>query len=561
MTAGNQTRLGFAQQKPRSTRSVVSKLSKKSDSSAEVSAGPENEQARSTEELLERVGTLSKTMEEKLAAYRKAKEEKARQGKEDGKISKKPAPIFERTRSLRSSKNGTQDAKKDAGKQKTLHIAETSKNMSMKTSTSTSTRMSTSASTTRTTTAVTITSTKTTKVIEEAIELRQDDGKDNEPEKAMTNDVAQEGDKMDKVDIMDDLAVPEGPSDVNAQESKDDDSTTPLSELEQAASSKATGEAVAKNTVHKADPSQDHEDDEDNIHPLARTVVKAAPWPSLRKLDSTEDSDTNIPTASSLKPIRTAVKIPHQPIHQATITDRPTLPLPSHLSALYENFKALEHLLVFSKRQGLLSFYHKLKRHVELQSSRNFEIKHLAQFRTILPEGFKFTAAPCLFEGRRTRSILIEMLEIEDKAEGDFVPQADKRHKLFLDRLYDHIKQHHQKFLTSTMPPRTDTYPHHWHPDFDLESVEAIEESEVPLLTPMVIDAAKVDFKDLGRRKDSIQDQSVTKEVPSSSSLNDREQDEAVSTAEPVKAGPRAKPETEPGPVKTLSALEQLKER
>ena len=53
-------------------------------------------------------------------------------------------------------------------------------------------------------------------------------------------------------------------------------------------------------------------------------------------------------------------------------------------------------------------------------------------------------AAPCLFEGVKTRSILIDMLELKDETEGNFITQAEKRSKLFMDRLYDHIKQHHQ---------------------------------------------------------------------------------------------------------------------
>lgn len=73
-------------------------------------------------------------------------------------------------------------------------------------------------------------------------------------------------------------------------------------------------------------------------------------------------------------------------------------------------------------------------------------MKHLAQFKTLLPEGYKFTAAPCLFEGVKTRSILIEMLELEDESEV-FIPQADKRRKLFMERLFDHIKKHHQVTL------------------------------------------------------------------------------------------------------------------
>jgi hypothetical protein len=70
-------------------------------------------------------------------------------------------------------------------------------------------------------------------------------------------------------------------------------------------------------------------------------------------------------------------------------------------------------------------------------------MKHLAQFKTLLPEAYKFTTAPCLFEGVKTRSILIEMLELEDESEI-FTPQADKRRKMFMERLYDRIKTHHQ---------------------------------------------------------------------------------------------------------------------
>jgi hypothetical protein len=76
---------------------------------------------------------------------------------------------------------------------------------------------------------------------------------------------------------------------------------------------------------------------------------------------------------------------------------------------------------------------------------RNFEIKHLAQFKTLWPEGYKFTEAPCLFEGAKTRSILIEMQELkEDENETKFTPQVERRRKLFMDRLHDHIKKYHQ---------------------------------------------------------------------------------------------------------------------
>jgi uroporphyrinogen-III synthase len=79
--------------------------------------------------------------------------------------------------------------------------------------------------------------------------------------------------------------------------------------------------------------------------------------------------------------------------------------------------------------------------------TRNLEIKHLAQLKTILPEGYKFSEAPCLFEGAKTKSILIEMPELKDENTGYFVPQEDKRRDIFTERLYDHVKKHHEVTL------------------------------------------------------------------------------------------------------------------
>ncbi|KAF9960954.1 hypothetical protein BGZ65_011470 [Modicella reniformis] len=291
--------------------------------------------------------------------------------------------------------------------------------------------------------------------------------------------------------------------------------------------------------------------DDDDIHPLARTVVKVAPRTYPRKVheEATNDSKHKVQSRTPISTLSPVI-IP-KTIVQEPVNDTP-LPLPSHLSMLFANFKALESVLLFTKRQGQLTFYHKVKKHVELQSSRNFEIKHLAQFKTLLPEGYKFTAAPCLFEGVKTRSILIEMLELKDDYEGKFIPQADRRRKLFVERLYDHIKKHHQTFLTSTTPPRTDTYPHEWHPDFDLESVPQIEEAEVPLLKPAVIDASNLDLRSLGSRRESLRRSS--KEEPSSttSSADVKKSATATQVAKVVPESPA---------VKALSSLEQLKER
>ncbi|ORZ26901.1 hypothetical protein BCR41DRAFT_178214 [Lobosporangium transversale] len=305
-------------------------------------------------------------------------------------------------------------------------------------------------------------------------------------------------------------------------------------------------------------------EDEDNIHPLARTVVKVAPRSRKPQVEE-EIINTNSPKVDTRSPYNIPAKVAQMTTIREPKTDAFTLPLPSHMAVLLANFNAFENLLIFSKRQGRPCFYHRLKRHVELHSSRNFEISHLAQFKTLLPEGYRFTAAPCMVDGVKTRSIFIEMLNLEDES-NHFVPQAEKRKKLFLERLHNHVKAFHQKFLTSTTPPRTDTYPRSWHPEFDLESVTPVEESEVPLLKPAVIDVWKVDLKDL-RSQNHVRQQETKTEVPASTT-SDVEEKKSVASAESDKNDTTSIPTTTTTPItdtssatKPLTALEQLKER
>ncbi|KAG0246185.1 replication licensing factor Cdt1 [Mortierella sp. GBA43] len=336
---------------------------------------------------------------------------------------------------------------------------------------------------------------------------------------------------------------------------------------------------VAKDTIFQARPRRSEDDLDDNIHPLARTVVKVAPktYPSTvhDEESHTKDNKTNTRVSTSTLP-----KISHiSAVQEPTSTP---LPLSSHLDVLFANFKALEDIIMFKKGQGQLSFYHKLKKPVELRSSRNFEIKHLAQFKTLWPEGYKFTEAPCLFEGAKTRSILIEMQELkEDENEIRFTLQVERRRKLFMDRLHDHIKKYHQEFLTSTTPPRTDTYPHQWHPDFDLESVPHIEGAEVPLLKPKVIDASNLDLRLLGNRKELQQPLSkeTSSKEASSKETSSKETLSKVTSSSSSSSSPSAtSSNTEEKPLSTteqivanvtpessaskdLSSLERLKEQ
>ncbi|KAG0057498.1 hypothetical protein BGZ83_009137 [Gryganskiella cystojenkinii] len=171
--------------------------------------------------------------------------------------------------------------------------------------------------------------------------------------------------------------------------------------------------------------------------------------------------------------------------------------LPTHLNTLYTIFNGLESVLTFLNGQKRLCFYHKSKKQVELQCGRNFELKHLAQFITVMPEAYRLTAAPCLVGETRMRSILIQTVDLEDESSGPYRTQPDRRKELFRERLMDHVKQEHEAFLRTTKSKGKDLPPGQWHTEFDLEQVSEIKESTLPEFK-----APSVDIRDYGLKKD-----------------------------------------------------------
>jgi hypothetical protein len=138
--------------------------------------------------------------------------------------------------------------------------------------------------------------------------------------------------------------------------------------LRSARAQNTTRKPVAEDTVFEERPRRSEDDLDDNIHPLARTVVSVAPKTYPKKAHD-EESSTSYHKIETQASTGTLSRKTRKPTILEPTTDTP-LPLPSHLSVLFANFKALESILLFTKRQGQLSFYHKLKKHVELQSSR-----------------------------------------------------------------------------------------------------------------------------------------------------------------------------------------------
>ncbi|KAF9922823.1 hypothetical protein FBU30_007031 [Linnemannia zychae] len=521
MAGGNQTRLGLVHQKPGTRRTLNSK---RAVDAASNNGGSKTEKALPAEQLLEKASALTQTMEEKLMEYKKTKEEEKR--------SKNVTTTTVSTRSTRSIVKHSEGIGKGTVTQRSLRsMMQTSatKILVTKTAASEITTISIPSSQESAISDSTVV-TESINANEKHDSILNQDNKDEQEEapivqkfhdsepsnrdaQVQTDDIKPASEKKEAVVTMRVVQQTEEKS-----EEAEDDSVVPTQEgsPRKVSVTKETAKPVLKDTT--AQITED--EDEDNIHPLARTVVKSTVRTHRRRSHETISHDL---TDKAHKPVNIPSKSPQKIIVQESALPESLLPFPSHMTALFELFKGLDSVLEFTKRQGQLCFYHKLKKHVELQSGRNFEIKHLAQLKAILPEGYKLTEAPCLFEGVKTRSILIDMPALKnDDSEGNFIPENEKRRKLFVERLYNRIKPHHQTFLHSTTPHRTDTFPYEWHPDFDLETVTPVEEADIPLLKPVIVDSSKMDLKNLGLRKDVVKAHtksiSITQEASTSTS-------------------------------------------
>ncbi|KAI8605148.1 hypothetical protein EDD21DRAFT_164551 [Dissophora ornata] len=352
MTTRNQTQLGFAQQKTGARRILHSKHCKATtgvDGNAEVEAVQnKNTSPPSPEELLlERAGNLVRTVEQKLATYRKEKEERITRDIEQAADG----------RSSRSKTSGQELKNNDAATQRTLRSASKTKAATRKTQ---------------------------TLIDFQRISTKKKNTGDNEDsatdqakkiaETLMEEEIGKVAEKMSEEAT--EVIAPETRKDSEGEETllmaavEESNDSAASKEPSQSTAHMRAGKPIAKDTImHSNDShSNSNDEDEDNIHPLARTVVKALPRTNLRKAHIEESSSTHH-KVEARKSISIPSVISHKPTVQEPTLQTP-LPLPSHMSALCANFKGLETVLMFTKRQGQLCFYHRLKKHVELQSSR-----------------------------------------------------------------------------------------------------------------------------------------------------------------------------------------------
>ncbi|TPX55397.1 hypothetical protein PhCBS80983_g05355 [Powellomyces hirtus] len=223
------------------------------------------------------------------------------------------------------------------------------------------------------------------------------------------------------------------------------------------------------------------------------------------------------------------------------------LGLPAKYEVLEKMFHGLEYTVMFMKGRDQRCVYHKIRKAVENMCHRNFEMRNLAQIRTVYPEAYKYSMVLTVEQGVRVASICIDVTEEGKPIDTDEVPdtptknkgmvssvirggslagpmksavdsvgmrnsaneaskQMGERRKEFHRRLEMLVRTEHNKFLKSishtTLSEENHSRLTAWHPKFDLESVPEVVPADMPELKDSAPDFRSSTARERAAEKD-----------------------------------------------------------
>ncbi|OZJ02621.1 hypothetical protein BZG36_03835 [Bifiguratus adelaidae] len=227
-------------------------------------------------------------------------------------------------------------------------------------------------------------------------------------------------------------------------------------------------------------------------------------------LPQAEDTQDDAPTLLQSKPATfktSRAKIPRLPpsVRYGHLIDPENgLPLAQKYALLESLASTLDDTVVYYKGQNMSCAYHKIKATVQVGSKRNFELTHLGQLMTVVPEHYVVRPVSINHEGQKINSLAIDFPTLGSSRESDSTVQSNlnvmttkiaiERKRRLHGRLLDKMKQEHKKFLIAqdadnlvqTKKLRA------WHPRFDVDSVPDIPCAELPQLDKPVVDLKAV---------------------------------------------------------------------
>lgn len=140
--------------------------------------------------------------------------------------------------------------------------------------------------------------------------------------------------------------------------------------------------------------------------------------------------------------------------------------------------------MLFNRKETIT--FNKIKPAVQEMMRRNLTMQHLAQIKSLYPDAFTFNWEKMKNFASASRQenyemIIIPVLNGEEESVMNPTCLLNRRRKLYA-ALVEKVKDYHSEFLSSLDPPMSITHDKitRWHPEFDIEKVPDIEDSELP---------------------------------------------------------------------------------
>ncbi|XP_059215435.1 DNA replication factor Cdt1 [Centropristis striata] len=210
-------------------------------------------------------------------------------------------------------------------------------------------------------------------------------------------------------------------------------------------------------------------------------AAKALRRKEEREAEESTQSDT--PTQDSELPA-------YQRYHTLAQAAPPGLSLPYHYKLLGEMFRSMDTLVGMLHNRCETATFPKIKQGVQDMMHKRFEESHVCQIKTVFPEAYTFRQEkniPTFNSSIKKGSyqLTVEPVIPSDQSEARPLLLASRlleRRQVFHHNLVSIVKQHHQVFLSSLVPPVSvpDDKLTRWHPKFNVDTVPAVPLSSLP---------------------------------------------------------------------------------
>uniref|UniRef100_A0A3B3CXK5 Chromatin licensing and DNA replication factor 1 n=1 Tax=Oryzias melastigma TaxID=30732 RepID=A0A3B3CXK5_ORYME len=183
-----------------------------------------------------------------------------------------------------------------------------------------------------------------------------------------------------------------------------------------------------------------------------------------------------------LKPARPA----YQRYHTLARDIPPGLVLPLHFRLLAEMFRSMDTVVAMLYNRSETATFAKIQQGVQDMTHRRFEQNHVGQIRTVFPEAYTLKQEkniPTFTSGAKKGQYQLTVEPIINQARPVLsASRLLERRRVFHQNLISLVKQHHQEFLSSLVPPVSvpDDKLTRWHPRFNVDLVPAVPASLLP---------------------------------------------------------------------------------